>query len=199
LIGRHRTEDELEARSPIKLLIAATRVSDGRLKLLTNDELTVEAILASACLPLLHQSVELDGEAYWDGGYAANPPLLPLVRASNSDHVLIVQVTPMTSYRLPVTASEITKRIDQIQFNATLNSELEALKLAKLMGATRKLRRLRIGRISADEEVEGLAQESAGNLKSEFLERLSASGRTAAGLWLKRDMPRSRQRNEAAS
>ena len=149
--------DRLRAHSPIKLLIAATRVSDGRLRTLANRELTVEAVLASACLPLFHQSIEIDGEAYWDGGYAANPPLIPLVRASNSDHVLIVQVTPTTSNRLPVTAGEISKRIDQIQFNATLNSELEALKLAKLTGATAKLRRLRIGRISADEEVEGLA------------------------------------------
>jgi NTE family protein len=192
--------DRLRARSPIKLLIAATRVSDGRLRILTNHELTVEALLASACLPLLHQSVEIDGEAYWDGGYSANPPLLPLVWASNADHVLIVQATPITSSRLPVTASEISKRIDQIQFNATLNSELEALKLVKLMGATAKLRRLRIGRISADEEVEGLARESAGNLKSEFLERLSGSGRIAADLWLKRGMPQgaSGQRKEAA-
>jgi NTE family protein len=193
--------ERLRARSPIKLLIAATRVSDGRLRIFTNHELTVEAILASACLPLLHQSIEIDGEAYWDGGYAANPPLIPLVRASDCGNVLIVQVTPMTSNRLPVTAGDISKRIDQIQFNATLNSELEVLKLAKLMGATPKLRRLRIGRISADEEVEGLAHESAGNLKSEFLERLSSSGRVAADLWLKKDMPRvaSRERKEAVS
>ena len=183
--------DRLRVHSPIKLLIAATRVSDGRLRILTSRELTVEAVLASACLPLFHQPIEIDGEAYWDGGYAANPPLIPLVRASNSDHLLIVQVTPMTSNRLPVTAGEISKR----------NSELEALKLAKLTGATAKLRRLRIGRISADEEVEGLAQESAGNLKSEFLERLSASGRTAAGLWLKKEMPRGalREREEGVS
>jgi NTE family protein len=193
--------ERLRARSPIKLLIAATRVSDGRLRILTNQELTVEAVLASACLPMVHQSIEIDGEAYWDGGYAANPPLIPLVRASNCDNVLVVQVTQITSSRTPVTAREIAKRIDQIQFNATLNSELETLKLAKLMGATAKLRRLRIGRISADEEVEGLALESSGNLGAEFIERLRASGRIAADLWLKKDMPQaaSRQPKGAAS
>ena len=106
-------------------------------------------MLASACLPLLHHAIEIDGEAYWDGGYAANPPLIPLVRASEGDHALVVQVTPMTSERLPRTAREIAKRIEQIQFNATLNSELEALKYGKMIGATEKLRRLRIGRISA--------------------------------------------------
>ena len=71
--------ERLRNHSPIKLLLAATRVNDGRLRILTNYELTVEAVLASACLPLLQQSIVIDGEAYWDGGYAANPPLIPLV------------------------------------------------------------------------------------------------------------------------
>jgi NTE family protein len=112
--------ERLRKQSEIKLLLGATRVRDGRLRILTNPELTVEAVLASACLPLFHHAIELDGEPYWDGGYAANPPLLPLVRASQAPHILIVQVTP--------TAREIAARLDQIRFNATLNSELEALK-----------------------------------------------------------------------
>jgi NTE family protein len=194
--------ERLRARSPIKLLLAATRVSDGRLRILTNPELTVEAVLASACLPLLHHTIEIDGEAYWDGGYAANPPLIPLIRASECDHALIVQVTPIKSDRLPKTARDIAKRIEQIQFNATLNSELETLKFGKMIGATEKLRRLRIGRISVDEEFEGLADESAGNLDWDLLERLHASGRIAADLWLRQDMPQApsvRRPDKAAS
>ena len=186
--------ERLRRRSPIKLLLAATRVSDGRLRILTNRELTVEAVLASACLPLLHHTIEIDGEAYWDGGYAANPPLLPLIRASECEHVLIVQVTPTMSDRLPKTARDISRRIEQIQFNATLNSELEALKLGKMIGITDKLRRLRIGRISAHEEFEGLSDESAGNLDWDFLERLRASGRVAADLWLRQEMPQGASR-----
>jgi len=193
--------ERLRRRSPIKLLLAATRVSDGSLRILTNSELSVDAVLASACLPLLHHAIEIDGEAYWDGGYAANPPLIPLIRASECDHALIVQVTPIKSDRLPRTPQDISKRIEQIQFNATLNSELETLKLGKIIGATDKLRRLRIGRISVDEEIEGLADESAGNLNWDFLERLRASGRTAADLWLNQDMPQSRtvRRHDRAS
>jgi NTE family protein len=194
--------ERLRSRSAIKLLLGATRVSDGRLRILTNSELTVEAVLASACLPLLHHTIEIDGEAYWDGGYAANPPLIPLIRASECDHALIVQVTPIKSDRLPRTARDIAKRIEQIQFNATLNSELETLKFGKMIGATGKLRRLRIGRISVDEEFEGLAEESAGNLDWEFLERLHASGRVAADLWLRQDMPQApstRRPEQAAS
>jgi NTE family protein len=181
--------EQLRGRSEIKLLLAVTRVRDGKLRILTNVELTLDAVLASACLPLLHHTIELDGEPYWDGGYAANPPLVPLVRASEAAQILIVQVTPSTSERLPKTTREIAARIEQIQFNATLNNELETLKLGKMIGATQKLKRLRIGRISAGEQFDGLAQESAGNVGREFLERLRQSGRAAADQWLRREMP----------
>jgi NTE family protein len=100
----------------------------------------------------------------------------------------------MTSDRPPKTARDISRRIEQIQFNATLMSELEALKLGKMIGVTDKLRRLRIGRISAHEEFEGLSNESAGNLDWDFLERLHRSGRVAADLWLKQDMPQAASR-----
>lgn len=181
--------DALRGHSNLKLLIGATRVRDGTLRIFTNPELTIDAVLASACLPLLAQAVELDGEAYWDGGYAANPPLLPLVRATTAPNVLIVQLTLATSEKLPVTAREIAARIEQIQFNATLNSQLEALKLGKLIAPSSKLKRLRIGRISAQEHFEELAEQSAGNLGWDFLERLKKSGRAAAELWLKRGLP----------
>jgi NTE family protein len=189
--------ERLRRQSEIKLLLATTRVRDGRLRILTNLELTVEAVLASACLPLLHHAIELDGEPYWDGGYAANPPLLPLVRASQSSHILVVQVTPTTSERTPKSAREIAARIEQIQFNATLNSELEALKYGKIIGAGDKLRRLRIGRITADEQFDGLAEESAANVGWDFLERLSLAGRAAADLWLKRSLPAAASREAA--
>jgi NTE family protein len=179
----------LRERSPIKLLVGATRVRDGKLHIFTNAELTVDAILASTCLPLLHHTVELDGEAYWDGGYAANPPLIPLVRASDAQHVLIVQLTPMIAERTPQGAREIARRLEQIQFNATLNAELEALKFGKLVGATQKLKHLRIGRIAAEEQLAGLAEESAANLGWEFLQRLHDSGRAAAALWLAQEAP----------
>ena len=174
----------LRAASPLRLLIAATRVRDGKLRIFTEGEASVDAVLASACLPLIHHTVEIDGEPYWDGGYVANPPLLPLVQASRAEHLLMVQVTPTTSDRLPTAPREIAKRLEQIQFNAPLNAELEALKTAMIVGATPKLRRLHIGRISAQEEFEGLADESAGDLGRAFLERLRISGRRAVEGWL---------------
>ena len=181
--------ERLRGSSKVKLLIGVTRVRDGRLRILTNTELSIEAVLASTCLPLLHHTVELDGEGYWDGGYAANPPLIPLVRASDADHVLIVQLTPTTWDRAPTTTRDIAKRLEQIQFNATLTSDIETLRYGKMIGATAKLRRLRIGRISAEEQFAGLAEESAADIGWEFLERLRDAGRAGAASWLNRDMP----------
>ncbi len=68
----------------IRLLIATTRVRDGKLRIFREKSLTLDAVLASTCLPLIHHAVEIDGEAYWDGGYAANPPLIPLVKATRA-------------------------------------------------------------------------------------------------------------------
>jgi NTE family protein len=186
----------LRTRSPVRLLIGATRVSDGALRVFSTGEVSLDVVLASACLPLIHHAIEIDGEPYWDGGYSANPPLIPLVLASKAAHLLIVQVTPTRSARLPTSPGEIAKRLEQIHFNATLNAELEALKSGMILGATPKLRRLRIGRISAQEAFVGLADESAGNLGWDFLERLRASGAGAVETWLS-ETPRANGRTLA--
>jgi predicted acylesterase/phospholipase RssA len=133
--GRCARGERLRAQSPVKLLIAATRVRDGELRIFRESELSVETVLASACLPLIHRTIEVDGEPYWDGGYSANPPLIPLVQASDAANILVVQVTPARSDRLPETPREIVKRLDQINFNSTLNAEIE-VKVGMSVGAT---------------------------------------------------------------
>jgi NTE family protein len=184
--------ERLRAQSPIKLLIGATRVADGKLRIFNASELTVDMVLASACLPLIHHTVEIEGEPYWDGGYVANPPVIPLVQASDAPNLLIVQITPNTSEKPPRTRREIAKRLDQINFNSALNAELEALRLGVILRATPKLRRLRIGRISAQDEVAGLASENAGDLDWAFLKRLHQGGRAAVESWLKQASPEAR-------
>ena len=168
----------------MKLLIAATRVRDGELQIFLEAELSVETVMASACLPLIHRTIEVDSEPYWDGGYVANPPLIPLVQASDAANILVVQVTPAKSDRLPNTQRKIVKRLDQINFNSTIDAEIEALKVGMSVRATPKLRRLRIDRISAQDEFEGLADENAANLGWSFLESLRESGRNAAEAWI---------------
>src|SRR5262249_35265977 len=62
-------------QSPIRLFVTATNVRTGRGRIFRNAELTPDVLLASACLPTLFQAIEIDGEAYWDGGYAGNPTI----------------------------------------------------------------------------------------------------------------------------
>ena len=167
-----------------RLLIATTRVSDGALRIFRNEELTVETILASACLPLIHRTVEIQGEGYWDGGYSANPPLVQLVHESDALDVLVVQVTPARTQGTPTNRSDIVKRLEHISFNATLNAELEALRLAASQRATPKLRNLRVYRLAAEDEIADLASRSAADLDWRFLTRLRDAGRVAASGWL---------------
>ena len=76
------------ARSPIKLFITATNVRTGRGHIFRNAEITPDVLMASACLPTMFQAVEIDGEAYWDGGFAGNPTITPLVRESDAQDTL---------------------------------------------------------------------------------------------------------------
>ena len=39
--------------------------------------LSADAVMASACLPMLFKAVEIDGELYWDGGYSGNRRCIP--------------------------------------------------------------------------------------------------------------------------
>jgi NTE family protein len=176
-----------DPRSP-RLLIATTRVRDGRLRIFRNDEITVDVVLASSCLPMAHHSVQIDGEAYWDGGYVSNPPILQLVDEIDVDDLLIVQLMPERDDRIPVSRMDIGRRLDQITFNSPLNAELAALELARKMAATPKLRRLRVGRIAAEDEIADLADRSAADLGRAFVNTLHESGRKAADRWLAQGM-----------
>jgi NTE family protein len=183
----------LRAASPVRLLIAATRVKDGGLRLFREDEVTLEAVLASACLPLIHHAVEIDGEWYWDGGFSANPPLRQLVIDTRASDILLVQVTPRLRENLPRSASEIYRRSCQITFNNLLQREVEALgDLAALCrnegvfrsSFCRKLQRLRLHRITAGEPADILERASAFDLDWRFLSRLKEGGVEAAEGWL---------------
>jgi NTE family protein len=170
-----------------KLLVATTRVRDGRLHIFRNRDLTADVVLASTCPPLIHCAVEIEGEAYWDGGYAANPPVVQLVQDSEATDVLVVQITPTHDTYVPMTMAAIDRRLDQIMANSALNAEIAALDFARDDAATSKLRSLRLFRIAAEDTIDGLAQRSAVDLGRSFITMLHRSGRDAADRWLSRD------------
>src|SRR5258707_7370351 len=176
-------------RDPIcpKLLVATTRVRDGRLQLFRNRDLTADVVLASTCPALVHCAVEIEGDAYWDGGYAANPPVVQLVQDSEATDVLVVQITPTRDAYIPITMAAIDRRLDQIMASSALNAEIAALDFAREDAATPKLRSLKVVRIAPGDEIDGLAQRSAADIGSGFITMLHRSGREAADRWLARD------------
>ena len=112
--------------SPIKLFVTATNVHTGRGRIFRNAELTPDVLLASACLPTMFQAVEIDGVPYWDGGYAGNPSMSPLIRECTASDTILVQINPIERPGTPRTAREIQNRLNEISFNATLLKELKA-------------------------------------------------------------------------
>ncbi|WP_404294597.1 patatin-like phospholipase family protein (plasmid) [Microvirga sp. RSM25] len=179
-------------QSKLKLLVATTRVRDGRLRVFREKAVTLDVILASTCLPVLHHAVSIDGEAYWDGGYSANPPLLPLVSASRATDALVVQIMPSVGAEMPTSASEIRKRIEQITFASSLARDMDALAAMKELAGphdqgsrlARKLQKLRLHHLSAEAEYPALGEASALNLDWTFLLALRDAGRRAAERWL---------------
>ena len=167
------------ARCP-KLLIAATRIRDGQQQIFGSDAITADVALASTCPPLVHCAVEIDGEAYWDGGFGGNPPLIKLAQQSTTADLLLVQVTPTRDSYVPITLAAIDRRLDQIAANAALNAEIAAIAWAQGSAAPA----LRLSRIAAEDHVDGLAQRSSTDLGRGFIRLLHRSGREAAARWL---------------
>ena len=63
------------------LLIGAVDVRSGEFKAFNSrrDRISAEMILASAAIPNLFRSVQIDGASYWDGLFSQNPPVRELV------------------------------------------------------------------------------------------------------------------------
>ncbi|OPY97251.1 alpha/beta hydrolase [Bradyrhizobium sacchari] len=175
----------LRAAKAPRLLIAATRIRDGRQQIFRNEAITADVALASTCPPLVHCAVEIEGEAYWDGGFGGNPPLVRLVQETSVTDVLLVQVTPSRDSYVPITLAAIDRRLDQIAANAALNAEIAAITWAQAQTAPS----LRLSRIAAEDSVDGLAQRSSTDLGRGFIRLLHRSGREAAQRWLGQGAP----------
>ena len=117
----------LEGCRAVKLFISASNVKTGKVRVFKSGEITPDVLLASACLPFLFQAVTIDGDPYWDGGYMGNPAIFPLIYGAEAADVLIVQVNPLGSDRVPTTAPEIMNRLNEISFNSSLMREMRAI------------------------------------------------------------------------
>jgi NTE family protein len=175
----------------IKLFVCATSVRTGRQRIFVNADLSPDAVMASACLPLLFQAVEIDGETFWDGGYMGNPALHPLIYHCVTRDIVIVQINPIDSPETPTRARDILDRVNEITFNSSLLAELRVIEFV-----TRQLdeghldavryKRMLIHRIDGEAELAPLDASSKVNAEWAFLETLHGMGYRAATQWLDR-------------
>ena len=178
------------AESPIKLFVTATSVSTGRGRVFRNADLTVGALLASACLPTMFQAIEIDGDAYWDGGYSGNPTITPLVQESAASDTILVQINPVERKGVPRLASDILNRLNEVSFNAVLLKELRMIALLRQIanpGHTEGAQwaHMRIHRI-ATEMMSELNASSKLIAEWDFLRLLRDKGRRSAQEFLER-------------
>lgn len=174
----------------IKVFLCATHVASGKLKIFRVEDLCVEVLLASACLPSLFQAVEIKGEYYWDGGFVGNPAIYPLIYECETPDIMIIQLTVMTRQSLPVTAQQIADRHKEITYNACLMREMRSINFIShliddgLLDSS-KIKRLRIHLIRNEDIFSNLELSSAMESDWPFLEKLYHAGKETATRWLK--------------
>ena len=177
--------------------VGATQVRSGKIRVFTGQQITTEAIMASACLPTLFQAVELDDpetgvrEAFWDGGYTGNPALFPLFDPYLPDDIVIVNINPLHRDAVPVTPAEIQNRINEISFNASLLRELRAIAFVQRLieeGSLTEgtMKNPRVHMIADDALMNDLSVATKLVPVPTVLAQLKEAGRRAAGQFLSR-------------
>jgi NTE family protein len=174
---------------PIKLFISATNVRSGKIKIFERREMCIDRVMASACLPLLFQAVEVDGEHYWDGGYMGNPAMFPLIYNCASRDIVVIRINPLHRQELPRTAADILNRLNEITFNSSLMREMRAVSFVTDLIDAGKINDGALGRmlihcIAADDAFAKLGAASKLNPDRGFLGRLRDAGRRQADDWL---------------
>jgi NTE family protein len=195
VLRRHVDEDALQ-RCKLNLFITATSVTTGQARVFTKGEVSIDALLASACLPFLFQAIEIDGEPYWDGGYTGNPAIYPLIYNTEALDILLVRINPLVREGTPTRSEEILDRLSEITFNASLMGEMRAIAFVSRLVNEGKLdagryKDLRLHMVADDDGIGPLGVNTKFNTDRAFLERLFEMGREATSRWLsahKRDI-----------
>lgn len=172
-----------------QLHVGATNLRTGKIRLFTGSEITSDALLASACLPTLFQAVEIDGEAYWDGGYTGNPALFPLFQTALPDDIVVVNINPLHRDDIPKDPQAIQNRINEISFNSSLLREVRAIRFVKRLLAqgavpTGSMKNVLVHMIADDALMNDLNVATKSVPNPVVLARLKQAGRAAADSFL---------------
>jgi NTE family protein len=189
ILEQHVDFAAVRSHCPIQLYLCATNVETGKIHIFSGEDIGIEAVLASACLPTLFQAVEINGEHYWDGGYAGNPAIFPLVYHCRTHDVVIVHINPIVRPGVPIKAADILNRINEVSFNSSLMREMRAIAFVTTLIQQGKVGRddmkeMLIHSIRSDQTMAALGVSSKYNTDWDFLCSLRDKGRTEAGAWL---------------
>jgi len=185
--------ERLRAGSPFKLFVGATQANTGKLRIFREAELTSDMLVASACLPKIHHSVQIEGEPYWDGGYSANPAIFPLFYDCDSRDVLLVLLSPLRRENTPRSVEEIETRILELAFNAHFMREMRMFSHASDFSGSafvasgrleRRLQKMRFHMIDTSRVATLKRTETQMIAHAPFLARLHAQGRACGSAWL---------------
>jgi NTE family protein len=193
VIERFVDFDAVRKYEPIQLFVSATNVFTGRLHIFKRDTITADAVMASACLPMLFRAVEIDGVPYWDGGYLGNPVIFPFFSTTETEDVLVVQINPMTRREVPRSSQEIMNRLNEITFNSSLLTEYRAIEFVSRLIVQGRLprgkgpgeyRRVNVHRVVLDAEGRTYNAGTKVSNDYDFFELLREDGRRAARRFL---------------
>jgi NTE family protein len=193
LLERQIDFEQLRVRSPFKLFVATTQANTGKLRVFRESDLTVDVLLASACLPMIHHAVQIDGEPYWDGGYSANPAVFPLFYDCDSRDVLLVLLSPLKHDNTPSTVEEIEARVVELAFSANFMREMRMFAHATEFSSPtfltlgrleRRLHGMRFHMIDSSNVASLQRTETKLLAHGPFLEMLRGQGRERASAWL---------------
>jgi NTE family protein len=193
LLERQIDFEQLRVRSPFKLFVGTTQANTGKLRLFRESELTVDILLASACLPMIHHAVEIDGEPYWDGGFSANPAVFPLFYECDSRDVLLVLLNPLERDSTPSTVEEIEARMAELAFSANFMREMRMFVHASefsrptfmtLGRLERRLQKMRFHMIDTSDVASLQRSDTKLLAHGPFLELLREQGKERASAWL---------------
>jgi NTE family protein len=173
-----------------KVFLCATHVFTGKLAVFKTEELKIESLLATACLPTIHEAVVVDDEYYWDGGFIGNPVMFPLIYGCETSDIILIQLNPTVRNKLPQSAREISDRLNEITNNASVVREIRAMHFISQLQdegiiPEGRMKRIHLHLIEDESTFQELGWGSKLNTEAAFFEHLFSRGREAATAWIK--------------
>ena len=187
--------DTIKYSKKLKVFISATNVKTGKIKVFENKDMSLDVVMASACLPFMFQAVKVEEDYFWDGGYMGNPAIFPLIYNSKCADILIIHINPIYREQVPESAADILNRMNEISFNSSLMREMRAIAfVSKLLDNgwikdeyKKNMKRLFIHAVRADVTMQSFSVASKMNTEWGFIKQLYEEGRRQGAVWLKQN------------